>query len=249
MNQEEIFVKELAALVRLGKKQGNQLTSEQIKEAFLQSEIAEEKLPFIHEYLQNNKIRVDDDLNPEEAFCDEDRDYLGIFMEEMEALPKVTDEEKEKIILAAMGDDTTAQTKLIEIFLPRVVEIAKLYVGQDVLLEDLIGEGNVALTAAVSMVSCIEKPEDAEGYIAGMVMDAMEVLVSKEADEKDVDEKILERVNQVAKAAEELYKDLRRKVTPEELSEETDFTADEIRQACKWSGNQIDTLDIGEDNA
>ena len=44
-------------------------------------------------------------------------------------------------------------------------------------MEDLIGEGNVALMSAVSMVSCVEKPEDAEGFFAGMIMDAMEVLV------------------------------------------------------------------------
>ena len=58
----------------------------------------------------------------------------------------------------------------------------------------------------------------------------------------------MERVIQVAKAAEELYQDLHRKVTPKELAMETDFTEDEIRQACKWSGNQIDTVEIGEDD-
>lgn len=249
MKQEEIFVKELSALVRLGKNQGNQLTSEQISEAFPQSGIAEDKMPFIHEYLQKNNINVDDNFDPEEAMTVEDKDYLSIFMEEMEALPKVTEEEKETFIVQAMEDNVEAQMRVVEIFLPKVVEIAKLYVGQNVLLEDLIGEGNVALTAAASMLSVIDKPEDADGYIAGIVMDAMEVLVSEEADVKDADEKILERVILVAQAAEELYADLRRKVTPEELAAETDFSVDEIRQACKWSGNQIDTIDIGEDNA
>ena len=62
MKQEEIFVKELSALVRLGKNQGNQLSSDQIKEAFVQSGIAEDKMPFIHEYLQKNQIRIDDIL-------------------------------------------------------------------------------------------------------------------------------------------------------------------------------------------
>ena len=50
------------------------------------------------------------------------------------------------------------------------------------------------------------------------------------------------------KTPEELYQDLRRKVTPKELAMETDFTEDETRQACKWSGNQIDTVEIGEDD-
>lgn len=248
MKQEEIFVKELSALVRLGKNQGNQLSSEQIKEAFVQSGIAEDKMPFIHEYLQKNQIRIDDEFDPEEALSEDDRDFLGMFMEELEGLPAISDAEKEALIVRAIEDDLEAQQKLVEVYLPKVVEIAKLYVGQNVLLEDLIGEGNVALTAAVSMAGCIDKAEDADGYIAKMIMDAMEVLISAESDEKEADAKILERVVQVADAAEELYRDMRRKVTPAELAAETDFSEDEIIQAYKWSGKQIDTLDIGEDD-
>ena len=72
MNQEEIFVKELSALVRLGKNQGNQLSFEQIKEAFTQSEIADEKLPFIYEYLQKNQIRIDEEFDPDEVMGSEE---------------------------------------------------------------------------------------------------------------------------------------------------------------------------------
>jgi len=248
MKQEEIFVKELSALVRLGKNQGSRLSSDQINEAFSETEIAEDKMPFIHEYLQKNLIRIDDGFDPDEALSDDDRDFLGMFMEELEGLPVVSDAEKDSLIMLAMEDDPKAQQKLVEVYLPKVVEIAKLYVGQNVLLEDLIGEGNVALTAAVSMAGCIDRAEDADGYIAKIIMDAMEVLISSESDEKEADAKILERVVQVADAAEELYQDMRRKVTPAELAAETDFTEDEIIQAYKWSGKQIDTLDIGEDD-
>ena len=143
-----------------------------------------------------------------------------------------------------MEDDAVAQGRLLELFLPKVVEIAKLYAGQGVLMEDLIGEGNVALTAGVSMASCIERPEDTEGFFAGIIMDAMEVLVSNEVDEKEIDDTILAQVNRVAEAAEELYKELRRKVTPEELAQETDLTVGEIEEAYRLSGDQIDTLDI-----
>ena len=129
MNQEEIFVKELSALVRLGKNQGNQLSFGQIKEAFTQSKIADEKLPFIYEYLQKNQIRIDEEFDPDEVMGSEDRDFLGMFMEELKLLPKISDKEKEELILRAMEDDKQAQQKLVEVYLPKVVEIAKLYVG------------------------------------------------------------------------------------------------------------------------
>lgn len=244
MGQEEIFRKELAELVRLGKSQGNQLSEEQVKEAFPDSGIDEGKISFIYEYLMQNKIAVEEEFDPEEAMSAEDKDFLAMFLEELEALPKVTEEEKRAVILSAMEDDEASKGRLLEIFLPKVAEIAKLYAGQGVLMEDLIGEGNVALTAAVSMASCVEKPEEAEGFFAGMIMDAMEVLVSAETDEKEIDEKILGQVNRVAEAAEELYQELHRKVTPEELAKETDLTVGEIQEAFRLSGDQIDTIDI-----
>lgn len=250
MGQEEIFRKELAELLRLGKKQGNRLSKEQVNEAFPASGIDKNKLSFIYDYLMQNKISVGETLdleeewNNEEALNPEDRDFFAMFMEELDGLSPVSEEEKTALILSAMEDDKEAADKLLTVFLPKVVEIAKLYAGQGVLMEDLIGEGNVALMSAVSMVSCVEKPEDAEGFFAGMIMDAMEVLVSAEGDLKEIDEKILEQVNRVALAAEELYKDLRRKVTPEELAAETDLTVGEIEEAYRLSGEQIDTLEV-----
>ena len=52
-----------------------------------------------------------------------------------------------------MAGDADAKHRMIEIFLPQVAEIAKLYAGQGVFLEDLIGEGNVALTMAAEMLA------------------------------------------------------------------------------------------------
>lgn len=59
----------------------------------------------------------------------------------------------------------TQKHRLIEIFLPQVAEIAKLYAGQGVFLEDLIGEGNVALTMAAEMLDCAQNAKEAEGTI------------------------------------------------------------------------------------
>lgn len=247
MGQEEIFRKELERLVQLGKAQDGHLSKEQIKTAFPGSGIAENKFSFIYEYLLQNKIVVEEFFDPEEAMSAEDKDFLAMFMEEIEALPAFTEDEKRQVVRSAMEDNEGARARLLEMLLPKVVEIARLYAGQGVYMEDLIGEGNVALAAAVSMVSCLEQEEELEGFIARMIMDAMEVLVSAETDEKDVDAKILEKVNLVAEAAEALYQDLRRKVTPQELSEETGFTVAEIEEAYKLSGNQIETILIEEE--
>ena len=62
--------------------------------------------------------------------------------------------------MSALAEDRDAQAKLVEIYLPQVVELSKLYAGQGALVEDLIGEGNVAVAAAVTMLACVESIEE-----------------------------------------------------------------------------------------
>ena len=95
MGQEEIFRKELAELLRLGKKQGNRLSKEQVNEAFPASGIDKNKLSFIYDYLMQNKISVGETLdleeewNNEEALNPEDRDFFAMFMEELDGLSQI----------------------------------------------------------------------------------------------------------------------------------------------------------------
>ena len=48
--------------------------------------------------------------------------------------------------------------------------------------------------------------------------------------------------------AKELSEDLRRKVTVEELMEETGWDEDKIRSAIKFSGDNIEDLDSGKED-
>lgn len=129
-------------------------------------------------------------------------------------------------------------------YLPEVVEISKLYTGQGVFLEDLIGEGNVALTMGVTMLGCLEKAEEAEGLLGKMIMDAMEDYITQTLSEAGKDKKVLEQVNQVAKQAKELAEDLHRKVTIDELAKETGMSEEDIMDAMRFSGFAIEDLEM-----
>lgn len=85
--------------------------------------------------------------------------------------------------MSAMAGDSLAQEKLCTAYLPQVVDVAKLYAGQGVYLEDLIGEGNVAVAMGVKMLGALEKPSEAEGMLGKMMMDAMEDYISEYAEE------------------------------------------------------------------
>ena len=129
---------------------------------------------------------------------------------------------------------------IINFFLPQVVDIAKLYSGQGVLLEDLIGEGNVALATGVEMLGCLEDPEEVDGMLGKMIMDAMEDYISENTEAKKADLKVVDKVNHISDQAKELAESLQRKITIEELAEETGIDEEEIREAIKFSGNKIE---------
>ena len=243
MVSEQLFRKQLLALITTAKKQGMSVTDEQVKSAFPGMELTDSKLELIYEYLKNSKIAIGDAPDYEELLTDEDRNYLEDYKRELKELPKYSDREKEQIIIEAFGGDGLAKEKLMHLFLPQVVEISKLYTGQGVLVEDLIGEGNVALAMAMDMFDCIEKPDEMEGFLSKMIMDAMEQSIETELSESQLDQEIADKVNKVAKVAKELAEDLRRPVSISELAKETEFSEEEIKEVLSVTGYKIEDID------
>ena len=142
-----------------------------------------------------------------------------------------------------MAGDGDARRRLTEIFLPQVVDIARLYAGQGALLEDLIGEGNVALSIAVQMLETAENASEAEGLIGSMIMEAMENHIAENTQQAQTGQKIADKVNRVADQARELAESLGRKVTLAELADETGMSLFELKEAVDLSGDAIEDID------
>ena len=84
-----------------------------------------------------------------------------------------------------------------------------------------MGEGNLALSFGVTMLGSLEKPDEVEGMLGKMIMDAMEEYIAEHAENSKIDKRVEDKVNKVADKARELAEELHRKVTTEELMEET----------------------------
>lgn len=168
---------------------------------------------------------------------DSDRtDFLDIYLKELEAIPDTTEEELEKTTILAISGDAEAQKLLIQMHLKDVVDIARLYAGQGVLMEDLIGEGNMALSLAVTQLDSIGHPSEAAGMLTRMIMDGIEEHIHSVSELNDADEKILRKVNRVLDKARELSEEYGRKVTVDELAEETTLSRKSIMDAISISG-------------
>lgn len=243
-DREIMFAKTLEKVRRQAREQGNCITKEQVEEAFSALSLSKEQLSLVFEYLEKNKVGIDTAPDPDSYLSGEEIDYLEEYKKELEGFEPPQEGQKEALILAAMAGEACAQRELIPLYLPRVVEISRLYAGQGVSLDDLIGEGNVALAEGVAMLGCLEHAGEADGMLMRMVMDAMEESISLSASEADKDKKVLSRVRKVAKQAADLSGELRRKVTVEELARESGMKEELIRDAMRLCGYAIE--DIGQ---
>jgi RNA polymerase primary sigma factor len=247
MDKEREFAALLADVTNLGRQQKGIVSKEQVKEAFDKLSLSDDQLTLVYDYLKKHGIGIGTPADPEEFLTEEEHNYLKDYIESLSELPEVTDSEKIGITISAMSGDKSAQNRPIEIYLPTVPDVAKMYAEQGVYIEDLIGEGNLVLTSGVTMLDAIEKPEEAESFLTKMMMDAMEELISDSLDEDARGQKAVKHVQKVADKAAELAKELRRSVTVEELAAETDLTEDEIIEAIHMTGNNIEDIDFNEE--
>lgn len=245
MKEQFEFAKALEKICALAGQQGGMIRKEQVEETLRDAGISlgDTQLGLVYDYLKTKKIGIGEPADPFEYLTRQEVDYLEAYLEETRALADVSEGEKEAIALSAMAKDPDAKRRLIEIFLPQVAEIAKLYAGQGVYLDDLIGEGNVALTMAVEMLDCAENAQAAFGNIASMIMEAMETYIADNASEKKTGDRLAQEANDVLEKAKELAEELGRKVTVAELAEESGLTQEKIREAVRITADNIDYLD------
>ena len=142
MNQELEFAKKIKEIRETAALQGNVLTSKQVEEAFAQIGMKSEQLGPVYDYLKTKKIGIGEKIDPSEYLTEEEIDYVAMYTESLSELPKLNDGEKRALYMAAMNGEAQAKKNLIEHMLIDVVDMAKLYTGQGVFIEDLIGEGN-----------------------------------------------------------------------------------------------------------
>ena len=242
MKQEIEFARTLEEVRKKARAQQNFITKTEVEEAFSALSLSEQQMEMVFAYLRQNKIGVDEPADVDAYLEEEERNYLDTYLDALQAIPKVTDGEREAITLSAMAGDADAVRRLTELLLPEVPQIAKLYTGQGVGLEDLIGEGNVALSLGVTMLGALEHADEAQGMLIRMMMDAMEECIETSAAEEKSDQKIADKVNRVADAANDLREEQRRAEAVEELMEESGLSRKAIVDAVRISGGKIESI-------
>ncbi len=235
---EKDFLKKLTELREDAAMQGGYLTEEEIEKAF--PALTREQKELLLGYFKENHIGIGEALPDEEIMSDHEYSHLEMYLEELNELEDLDKDLKRALIMNALNGDKAAKDRVLNSYLRNVVDIAKLYTGQGAEVADLIGEGNIALTASISMMESIEDPEDLDQMVVRSVMNAMEELIGREYDELELKQKMLLKVIRVGNKAQALSKELKRKVSVAELVDEEDedrLTEDDILEALRITGD------------
>ena len=237
--KQALFLERIQEVVKNAAQNGNTISEEDLLASFADLSLSGAQMEQVREYLKNSGIGIGEALPIEEVLSEEEMNHLAEYEALIEAIEVPSDNILDAVKLSAMAGEKEAQKRLVEYSLRKVVDIARLYAGQGVYMEDLIGAGNEVLLIAVTQLTPLDKPDEVDGYLGRRIMDAMEDVIAANLDEKAAEKVVEERVNLVADRAREMAEELGRKVSVAELAAEYDMDPEDIREAVRLSGNAI----------
>ncbi|RGY96950.1 sigma-70 domain-containing protein [Clostridium sp. AM58-1XD] len=166
-------------------------------------------------------------------------DFYQMYLEELEQIRNLEREEEEKLLFRLSQGDMSVRDRLIEGNLKTVLEYAKEYENQGVVMNDLVQEANMALTFAVGGFD----GGDFQTYLEDEVRKALESVVAEQKQEAEIEEEMLARVNVLQQVSSMMAKELGREATVDELAEKMKMTPDEIKGIMKIA---LDAVNVSQ---
>ena len=239
------FIKKLNDLVSVVHEKGNQITVDEVKTYFSGMDLNEEQIELVFDYLLAQKvvvkgyIKMDMPASEETqvVLTEDEEAYLKEYQEDLKAFKAVTEQERELLFEKMIKGDSHAKNRIVEIYLPNVIEIAKEMYHPDIFLGDLIQEGNVGLILGAELVT---DAETSHQTITEQIRQSIQMLIEEHTELSSRDKKMVEKVAMLDESIKTLTEELGRKVTIDELAVYMGMTEDEIEDILKLTGEDSD---------
>lgn len=161
-------------------------------------------------------------------------DSLRLYLREISRISLLTAAKEVYLAERAEQGDRDARNDLIEANLRLVVSIAKKYVGQGLSLEDLIGEGNIGLIRAVTKFD-YRKGFRFSTYATWWIKQAITRSILEGTRVVRLPVYIMEEVMRVKRTTRQLYQELGREPTTENIGERLGMTPDRVSELLIWA--------------
>jgi RNA polymerase primary sigma factor len=161
-------------------------------------------------------------------------DSLRLYLREISRISLLSAQRELDLAQRIWQGDRAARNALIEANLRLVVSIAKRYVGQGLPLEDLIGEGNIGLIRAVA------KFDPTKGfrfstYATWWIKQAITRSILEGTRAVRLPVYIMEEVMRVKRMMRQLYQELGREPTHDQIGERLGITGERVGELMVWA--------------
>lgn len=160
MIDQKAFMETLRSVQEVAKASSEPLSKEDIKSYFQDMELSSEQQEMIYEYLLMPKEQTDNDPQQSQVQVKGKKtvrkkkkgqaggagtNYFQIYLEDISIMPVVTPEQESVLYERLLKGDEAAIADISHHWLKRIVELAKHYTTAQVMIEDLVQEGNMGL--------------------------------------------------------------------------------------------------------
>ena len=222
------FREKLSGILKMAEENGCQITIDEVECYFEEKHLSKEQIELVFDYLLAQK---------KAAFTEEEQRYLKEYMKDIGGIREADEEEREALFEKVLEGDALAKSRLVEIYLPEVVEIAKQLYHPEVFLGDLVQEGNVGLILGVDMIDDLDKAHD---VIRREIRQAIQMLIEEQTELKNRDKKMVEKVNTLDESIQALTEELGRKGTIEELAVYMGMSEEEVEDILRLTGEETE---------
>lgn len=204
----------------------------------------------IETYCLINKIDIhkDDEKDLYSKESSDLTDTVKLYLQEVGKIPLLNEVEEKKYGKKLAKGSEEAKKKFAESNLRLVVSIARRYVGRGLLFLDLVQEGNLGL------IKAIEKYDYSKGYkfstyATWWIRQAITRAIADKARSVKIPVYMVDRINKMLKAQNELITELNRDPTEDELANKMGIPVEKLRELMKISQEPISLeTPVGDEN-
>lgn len=172
----------------------------------------------------------------------EEKIYYEMYQEELRDITPCSSEEQKELVEKLLQGDETASMRLVEGNLARVITIAQQYADKGVLIEDLVAEGNLALTLAVGAYVA----GDFDEFVKEAIQNAMADVVAEQERYGETGINLAAMLNVLDEVSKRLAEEYGREATVTEIAEKMKMSEEQIKQLTKMALDAVSASVPGE---
>lgn len=231
------FMETLHSVQEVARTSLTPLSKEEIQTYFKDMELTKEQEEMVYQYLlhpQEETVSESEDEpeaeNEEENGAEAERAVSArfqMYLDELGDIPVISKEQEALLYEKLAQGEEQAIAELSTQWLKQVVEIASSYKADELLLDDMVQEGNIGLL--MGLQSLLGKKEsNPKKILEQFVKEAIENYAEEESGEGEQENSILAKVSLVHEAKETLAKELGSEPSIRQLAEYTRISEEEI---------------------